>query len=139
MAKIPKTDKDVLRKKMVQKERQRYLEGKGKSKTWQEVKQMAFDKNQSTNTKVDQEIALYLPLLNFRQKRLVLSLVRELASKQDQFWHQDIGQPGLEYSPELKIELDSRSSTYKNGKARMISSAESKKRIGKILKPRKVK
>lgn len=93
MAKIPKiTDKDVFRKKMVQKERQRYLEGKGKSKTWQEVKQMAFDENKSTITKVDQEIALYLPLLNFRQKRLVLSLVKELASKQDQFWHRDIGQ-----------------------------------------------
>lgn len=42
------------------------------------------------------------------------------------------------YSPELKIEIDGRSSAYKNGKARMISSAESKKCIGKILKPRKV-
>lgn len=124
---------------MVQKERQRYLEGKGKSKTWQEVKQMAFDINQSTNTKVDQEIALYLPLLNFRQKRLILSLVKELASKYGQFRRQDIGQSGLEYSPELKIELDSRSSAYKNGKAVMISSAESKKRIDKILKTRKVK
>jgi hypothetical protein len=53
----------------------------------------------------------------------------------DQSRHQNIEK----YSPELKIEIDSRSSAYKNGKARMISSAESKKRIGKILKPRKVK
>ena|ERR1700722_12106627 len=135
MAKIPKTDKDVPRKKMVQKERQRYLEGKGKSKTWREVKQMAFDKNQSANTKVDQEIAQYLPLLNFRQKRIVLLLVKELASKYDPFRHQNIE----EYSPKFKIELDSRFSAYENGTAKMISSADSKKRTGKVLKSPKVK
>jgi hypothetical protein len=135
MAKIPNTDKGVVRKKLVPKERQRYQEVKGKSKSLQEANQMAFNKNQSTNTKVDQEIALYLPLLNFRQKWVVLLLTKEFASTCDQSRHQNIEK----YPPELKIELDSRSSAYKNGKARMISSAESKKRIGTILKPRKVK
>jgi hypothetical protein len=51
----------------------------------------------------------------------------------------DIEESGVEYTPELKVELDSQYAAYKSGKAKMISSAESKKRIGKILKTRKVK
>jgi hypothetical protein len=45
---------------------------------------------------------------------------------------QDIEQ-SMEYTPQLKIELDSRFSAYKNSKSRMISFVESKKRIRKIL------
>jgi hypothetical protein len=46
---------------------------------------------------------------------------------------EDIEQSMLEYTPELKTELDSRFSAYKNSKSRMISFVESKKRIRKIL------
>jgi len=51
----------------------------------------------------------------------------------------DIEESGVEYTAELKAELDSQYAEYKNGQAKMISSAESKKRIGKILKARKSK
>ena len=50
-----------------------------------------------------------------------------------------IKEPGVEYTPELKAELDSQYASYNNGKTKMISSSESKKRVGKILKTRKVK
>jgi hypothetical protein len=46
---------------------------------------------------------------------------------------QDIEQSMLEYTPQLKTELDSRFLAYKNSKSRMISFVESKKRIRKIL------
>jgi hypothetical protein len=52
---------------------------------------------------------------------------------------QDIDESCVVYTPELKAELDSRYSDYKNGKTKMISSAESKRRVSKILKTRKVK
>jgi hypothetical protein len=45
----------------------------------------------------------------------------------------DIEQSMLEYTPQLKTELNNRFSAYKNSKSRMISSAESKKRIREIL------
>jgi len=46
----------------------------------------------------------------------------------------DIQENEFEYSDELKSELDNRYSEYKNGTAEMITAAESKKRIEKILK-----
>lgn len=52
---------------------------------------------------------------------------------------QDIRESSLEYTPELKVELDSRYSDYKSSKTKMISSAESKIRIGRILKTGKAK
>jgi hypothetical protein len=88
MPKIPKTNEGTFRKKLIQEERRKYLEGKRKSKTWQEVKQLPLIERQRTNAKIDQEIALYLPLLNFRQNRVILSLLKALASKQDQFWQE---------------------------------------------------
>ena len=52
---------------------------------------------------------------------------------------QDIEESGVEYTPKLKAELDSDYAAYKKGQTKMVSSAESKKRIGKILKPGKAK
>jgi putative addiction module component (TIGR02574 family) len=46
----------------------------------------------------------------------------------------DIEQEGLEYTDELKTELDKRYADYKSGKAKMITAEESKKRIQKVLK-----
>ena len=38
------------------------------------------------------------------------------------------------YSPEFKAELDQRQEDYKNGKTKLITAAESKKRIQKLIK-----
>lgn len=45
----------------------------------------------------------------------------------------EIQENEFEYSDELKDELDKRYSEYKNGTAEIITAAESKKRIEKIL------
>lgn len=37
-------DTDVLRRKLIQSEREKYLRGEGKSYSWDEVKQMAVNK-----------------------------------------------------------------------------------------------
>ena len=46
----------------------------------------------------------------------------------------EIQESAVEYSDEFKKELDRRYAEYKSGKARMITEAESKKRIQKIIK-----
>jgi hypothetical protein len=40
----------------------------------------------------------------------------------------------MEYTPELKKELDGRYADYKSGKAKMFTATESKKRVKQILK-----
>lgn len=47
----------------------------------------------------------------------------------------DIKESAVEYTDELKEELDKRYADYKSGKAKMITAAQSKRRIQKILKP----
>ncbi len=51
----------------------------------------------------------------------------------------DIKEAAIEYSNELKTELDKRYAVYKNGKARMVTATESKRRINKLLSKRKTK
>ncbi len=46
----------------------------------------------------------------------------------------DIKESAVEYTDELKGELDKRYADYKSGKAKMITAAQSKRRIGKVLK-----
>lgn len=46
----------------------------------------------------------------------------------------EIEEEEMEYTPELKKELDSRFADYKSGKAKMVTATESKKRIQKVLK-----
>ena len=46
----------------------------------------------------------------------------------------DIEQEELEFSDELKTELDKRYAGYKSGTVKMITAGESKKRVQKILK-----
>lgn len=46
----------------------------------------------------------------------------------------DINEKRLEYTEDLKKELDGRVKSYLNGEAKIVSSAESKKRIQKILR-----
>ena len=51
----------------------------------------------------------------------------------------DIEESGVEYTNDLKTELDSRYNSSKSGKGKMLSSTESKRRISKILKGHKAK
>ncbi len=46
----------------------------------------------------------------------------------------DIKESAMEYSDEIKKELDKRYADHKNGKAKMITAEESRKRIQKIVK-----
>ena len=46
----------------------------------------------------------------------------------------EIEQEGMEYSDDLKAELDKRFAGYKSGKVKMITAGESKKRVQKIFK-----
>jgi hypothetical protein len=131
-------------------------------------------KTPKTNADVDQEIKLYLPLLNDQQKRIVLALVKAFVSKQNNYreslfreqreavlktlqdvqqhpeqlqpWDiakykrpEDIEGSGVEYTSKLKARWDCDYAAYKKGQTKMVSSAESKKRIGKTLKAPKVK
>lgn len=47
---------------------------------------------------------------------------------------EEIEESAVEYTDEFKKELDRRYADYKSGKAKMITAAESKRRIQKILK-----
>ncbi len=42
--------------------------------------------------------------------------------------------PTIEYTHQVKKELDKRYASYKNGKAEIVSATESKKRVLQILK-----
>jgi Putative addiction module component len=46
----------------------------------------------------------------------------------------EIKESAVEYTNELKAELDKRYADYKSGKAKMVTAAESKRRIAKLLK-----
>ena len=52
---------------------------------------------------------------------------------------EDIKESNVEYSDELKAELDNRYASYKSGKVKMVTAAESKRRINNILKSSKAK
>ena len=51
----------------------------------------------------------------------------------------EVKESALDYTDELKEELDKRSADYKNGKTKFITARESKKRINKLLKPAREK
>jgi hypothetical protein len=50
-----------------------------------------------------------------------------------------INESAVEYTDDLKKELDKRQAAYKTGKEKVVSSTESKKRISSILKAGKRK
>ena len=51
----------------------------------------------------------------------------------------EVKESALDYTDELKEELDRRSADYKNGKTKFITAREGKKRINKLLKPAREK
>lgn len=81
-----------------------------------------------TTDTIRQQLHSYLEIADDKKVKAFYTLMKE-----------DIKESGVEYTPELKTELDSAYAAYKKGQTKMVSSAESKKRIGKILKTRKVK
>jgi hypothetical protein len=81
-----------------------------------------------TTAAIRQHLHSYLEIADDKKVKALYTMMKE-----------DIEESGLEYTPELKAELDSDYAAYKKGQTKMVSSAESKKRIGKILKTRKVK
>ena len=75
------------------------------------------------NTKtIRQELQNYLEIADEKKVKEIYAMMES-----------EIKEANIEFSDELKKSLDSQYESYKNGTARMISSADSKKRINKIL------
>lgn len=73
-------------------------------------------------TSMRQKLHSYLEVANDKKVRAIYTMVEE-----------EIESTGAVYTDELKKELDARHEAYKNGSERTITSAESKKRMKKLL------
>jgi len=76
----------------------------------------------STNT-IQQKLHSYLEVADDKKVKAIYAIMEN-----------DIEESALEYTGELKKELDRRYADYKSGKAKMITAGESRKRVQKILK-----
>ncbi|MEK7224919.1 MAG: hypothetical protein AAB221_04465 [Bacteroidota bacterium] len=79
---------------------------------------------------IDKEINQYLGHLNTKQKQAVLTVVKTFAEEENN----EMMEPPGEYTLAFKAELDKRYASYKSGKAKMVTPAQMKKRVQKILK-----
>ena len=79
-------------------------------------------------TNIRQRLQNYLEVADDKKVKALYIMMEE-----------DIKESNVEYSDELKAELDNRYASYKSGKAKMVTAAESKRRINKILKSSKAK
>ncbi len=79
-------------------------------------------------TNIRQQLHSYLAVADDKKVKAFYTMMEE-----------DIRDLAPEYSDELKAELDSQYAQYKSGQAKMVTAAESKKRINKILKEAKTK
>lgn len=75
-----------------------------------------------TTTSKRQRLHNYLELANERKIEAIYTILEE-----------EIEESAVEYSDELKRELDKRYNDLKSGKAKRISAEESKRRIEKII------
>jgi hypothetical protein len=73
-------------------------------------------------TTIRQQLHNYLEVADDKKVKAIYTIIEK-----------DIQENDFEYPGELKNELDKRHAEYKNGTAEMITAAESKKRIKKIL------
>lgn len=74
-----------------------------------------------TTVAIRKKLSDYLKVADDKKIKAIYALVED-----------DIEQPQLAYTDELKVELDKRFKTYKQG-GKMVSAAESKKQVNKIL------
>jgi len=79
-------------------------------------------------TSTRQQLHSYLEVADDRKIRAFYTLMRS-----------DIEEYGIEFTNDLKSELETRYNSHKLGPAKMISATESKKRINKMLKRHKAK
>ncbi|MES1181338.1 MAG: addiction module protein [Flavobacterium sp.] len=77
----------------------------------------------STAASIRQKLHSYLEVADDKKIKAMYVMMEE-----------DIEESAVEYSDEFKKELDKRYADYKNGKVKMMTAAESKRRIQKILK-----
>jgi putative addiction module component (TIGR02574 family) len=73
-------------------------------------------------TSIRQRLHSYLETANDKKIKAIYTMVED-----------EIEKTGVEYTDELKEELDRRYAAYENGAEKPISSSESKKRIEKLL------
>ncbi|WP_276501515.1 hypothetical protein [Terrimonas pollutisoli] len=76
----------------------------------------------STST-IRQKLHSYLEVADDKKVKAIYAIMEN-----------DIEELAMEYTGETKKELDRRYTEYKSGKAKMITAAESRKRVQKILK-----
>lgn len=81
-----------------------------------------------STVEIRQKLHSYLEIANDKKVKAIYAIMEN-----------DIEDSALEYTEEVKKELDRRYDEYKNGNAKMISAAESRKRMQKLLKAHKRK
>ncbi len=77
---------------------------------------------------IRQKLHTYLEIADDKKIKAIYTMVES-----------EIKESAVEYTNELKAELDNRYTEYKSGKKKMVTAEESKKRIQKILKAAKSK
>ncbi len=76
-----------------------------------------------TTSAIRQQLHNYLEVAEDKKIKAIYTMMAE-----------EIKERSVDYTNEFKAELDLRYADYKSGNAKMITAAESKKRIKKILK-----
>lgn len=76
-----------------------------------------------TTLAIRQQLHNYLEIAEDKKIKAIYTMMEE-----------EIKESAVEYTDEFKAELDTRNAEYKSGKAKIVTAAESKKRIQKILK-----
>ena len=76
-----------------------------------------------STTVIRQKLHNYLEVADDKKVKAIYTMMQE-----------EIEESAVEYTEEFKKELDNRYADYKNGKAKMLTATESRKRIQKILK-----
>lgn len=74
-------------------------------------------------TAIRKQLHNYLEVANDKKVKAIYTMMES-----------EIKEYEFEYTDEFKTELDRRYAEYKNGTSRIVTAAESKKRIQKILK-----
>jgi hypothetical protein len=76
-----------------------------------------------TTLAIRQQLHNYLEIAEDKKIKAIYTMMEE-----------EIKESAVEYTDEFKAELDTRHADYKSGKAKIVTAAESKKRVQKILK-----